>query len=127
MSLNPPPCDELTTKESELRENRVKPLFHTLVSLLDDFLLVVDILQEHVEGAHALFQTALQIIPVFLGNDSGHRIKGEKLLVEHALLVNPETDSKPFHPFVDSVSAVCQFLNINSHTTYCVCDTLLDF
>ena len=32
VSLNPPPCEELTTNESGFRENRVSPLGHTLVS-----------------------------------------------------------------------------------------------
>ena len=62
---------------------------------LQDLLVVVDIVNEGVQGAHALLQAALEPDPLFQGYDARHDVEGDEAFGAFFLAVDGEGDSHP--------------------------------
>src|SRR6266568_3157580 len=61
-------------------------------TVLDDFLLVVKIIDEQVQRPDALFQTALDAVPFRGRHDAGNEIEGQRFLHTGAFPVNVKRD-----------------------------------
>ena len=62
-------------------------------ALLDDLAVMVDIVEEQVEGLRSLGKSAADLLPLGRGDDSRKRIKGNKALRSLAVAVNVESNA----------------------------------
>ena len=62
-------------------------------AVLDDFLLVINVLEEQVERRDALGQSALNVLPLAGGNDARHEVDGEDALRAARVAIDVEGDA----------------------------------
>ena len=69
--------------EDELRWDEAAP---------EDLLLVIDVVEEEIEGAHALLEAALDVVPLLRQDDSRNEVERHDLLQTARILIHRECD-----------------------------------
>ena len=77
-------------------------------AILEDFLLVIDIVKEAIEGVDALLQALFQPDPLVAGNDAGNHIEGKNPLGTLVIAVNVEGDTQLKQSLLDGLLPLLQ-------------------
>lgn len=92
-------------------------------AVLEDFLFVVEIVEEEVEGGDALDEAFFDNRPFIGGNDAGHEVEGEDAFGAFVVVVDGEGDAAAHEREVDSGLTAMVFLGVEA--LHAIKDTLV--
>ena len=64
-------------------------------AVLQDILIMVDIMEEKIQGGDALDEPGLEVIPLLAGDNPGHHVERENALSPLGVPVNVERNALP--------------------------------